>query len=141
MKSTFPFLSRLHLFPVFILSFSLPHTVDHLPTLRENMPFFKDFRRRSKVPSSVTAKSSESQFNGERASAKSSLSPDASSYTSVTPPPSIKPNTSSSNLRSLSEPNGGVNGTKSSTSLPVPQSRSAPAVNAKRSTNYFVCHT
>ncbi|THC88543.1 hypothetical protein EYZ11_012011 [Aspergillus tanneri] len=82
------------------------------------MPFFTQFRRRSKA-SFRTAKSNESQSNGEMTSGKSSSTLETASYNSITPPSSIKPTLSSPNLPALSEGNGSVNGSQ----LPLPPQR------------------
>jgi cytoskeletal protein RodZ len=88
------------------------------------MPFFKPLRRRSKA-SFHTSKSNEfkleSPSNGDMTSGKSSSTLETASYSSITPPSSIKPNASSPNLPALTEVNSNVNGT--STPLTVPPQR------------------
>ncbi|KAL5357908.1 putative peptidase family-domain-containing protein [Aspergillus floccosus] len=80
------------------------------------MPFFEQLRRRSKASFRTTrsqshdSKSNGSQSNGEVPSGQSSSTLETASYSSVTPPSSIKPTVSSSNLPSLSESNGSSNG-------------------------------
>ncbi|KAB8221306.1 putative peptidase family-domain-containing protein [Aspergillus novoparasiticus] len=92
------------------------------------MPFFSQLRRRSRPSFRATksnqSKSNESQSNGEMTSGKSSSTLDTASYSSLTPPSSIKPTTSSPNLPSLSETNGSTTGNNSS--LSVPPQRPAP---------------
>ncbi|KKK13014.1 zinc metalloprotein [Aspergillus rambellii] len=103
------------------------------------MPLFKQLRRRSRASfrttKSTETKSNESQSNGEMTSGKSSSTLDTASYSSVTPPSSIKPNLSSHNLPALSESNGSTNGT--SPSLPVPQPRPPPLMPPSQRNSYF----
>ncbi|PKY08089.1 jacalin-like lectin domain-containing protein [Aspergillus campestris IBT 28561] len=72
------------------------------------MPFFKQLRRSRpsfRTTKSVESKSNESHSNGEMTSGQSSTTLDTSSYSSVTPPSSIKPDRSSPNLPALNECN------------------------------------
>lgn len=74
--------------------------------LSATMPFFSNFRRRSKASfKSNDTRSNESQSNGDVTSGQSSSTLDTSSHSSVTPPSSIKPNgtSSSPNLPALNE--------------------------------------
>ncbi|KAJ5095366.1 hypothetical protein NUU61_004722 [Penicillium alfredii] len=84
------------------------------------MPFFKQLRRRSKA--SIHKPDSKNAHNVEMVLGKSSSTIDTS-YSSVTPPSSIKPTASSPNLPSLTESNS--NGA-STASTPVPPQRSGP---------------
>ncbi|KAJ5808372.1 hypothetical protein N7474_009641 [Penicillium riverlandense] len=87
------------------------------------MPFFKQLRRRSKASFHASSRStdSKSSHNVEMVSGKSDSTIDTSSYASITPPSSIKPNMSSPNLPSLTELNG------STTPVPpLPQQRPGP---------------
>ncbi|KAF9891114.1 hypothetical protein FE257_005050 [Aspergillus nanangensis] len=81
------------------------------------MPFFEQLRRRSRASFRTGrthgVKPNGSQPNGEMPLGKSSSTIDTVSYSSVTPPSSIKPTISSSNLPSLSESNSSTNGTGS----------------------------
>lgn len=87
------------------------------------MPLFKQLRRRSKAnfhpsKSAPETKSNESQSNGDMTSGKSSSTLETASYSSLTPPSSIKPTLSSPNLPSLSESNGTSNNAVSPLSAP-----------------------
>lgn len=113
--------------------------------LPATMPFFSNFRRRSKASfKSNDTRSNESQSNGEVTSGQSSLTLDTSSHSSVTPPSSIKPNgtSSSPNLPALNEaPTTNSSSTSSGgTSMPatVPPQRPGPYVTPSQRNSTFV---
>ncbi|KAL5333105.1 putative peptidase family-domain-containing protein [Aspergillus crustosus] len=100
------------------------------------MPLFKNLRSRSRSSFRSTSRSTEksngTQSNGDVTSGKSSSTIDSASYSSVTPPSSIKPNISNNHLPLL---NGSSNGTSSP--LPVPQQRPPPTVSPSQRNSYF----
>ncbi|KAJ5727496.1 hypothetical protein N7493_005316 [Penicillium malachiteum] len=81
-----------------------------------NMPFFKEFRRRSKASFQSDSKSAVTKVEMV---GKSSSTIDTSSHSSITPPSSIKPTLSSPNLPSLTE-------LDSNAPLPPPPQRPGP---------------
>jgi hypothetical protein len=95
------------------------------------MPFFKPLRRRSKA-SFNDFKLNESQSNGDITSGKSSSTLDTASYSSVTPPSSIKPNASSPSLPALTEVNSNVNGTSTPITVPPQRPTLAPVPSSQR---------
>ncbi|KAL4885141.1 putative peptidase family-domain-containing protein [Aspergillus karnatakaensis] len=103
------------------------------------MPLFKNLRSRSRSSFRSTSRSTEKsngiQSNGDVTSGKSSSTIDSASYSSATPPSSIKPNISNSHLPSLNGSNGSSNGTSSP--LPVPQQRPPPTVSPSQRNSYF----
>ncbi|KAL4906017.1 hypothetical protein BDW74DRAFT_151038 [Aspergillus multicolor] len=107
------------------------------------MPLFKNLRSRSRSsfrsPSRSTEKSNGTsngtQSNGDVTSGKSSSTLDSASYSSVTPPSSIKPNLSTQNLPALNGSNGSTNG--ASSPLAVPQQRPPPSVSPSQRNSYF----
>ncbi|PYH33579.1 zinc metalloproteinase family protein [Aspergillus neoniger CBS 115656] len=105
------------------------------------MPLFKQLRRRSKAnfhpsKSAPETKSNESQSNGDMTSGKSSSTLETASYSSLTPPSSIKPTLSSPNLPSLSESNGTSNNAVSPLSAP-PQRPGLLTAPSQRNSAYF----
>ncbi|KAL3493794.1 putative peptidase family-domain-containing protein [Aspergillus germanicus] len=98
------------------------------------MPLFKNLRRRSKTSfrstSRSTEKSSEAQSNGDGTSGNSSSTIDSASYSSVTPPSSIKPTLSTHNLPAQNSSNG-------SPLLPGPQQRPIPMTSPSQRNSYF----
>ncbi|KAI9367129.1 putative peptidase family-domain-containing protein [Aspergillus egyptiacus] len=100
------------------------------------MPLFKNLRRRSRNNLRSPSRSTENgtQPNGEMISGKSSSTLDSASYSSVTPPSSIKPDLSTHNLPSLNGSNGSTNGTSSP--HPVPQQR-PPVRSISQRNSYF----
>ncbi|KAL4918556.1 hypothetical protein BDW62DRAFT_63093 [Aspergillus aurantiobrunneus] len=107
------------------------------------MPLFKNLRSRSRSSfrstSLSTEKSNGTQSNGEGNPGKSSSTIDSVSYSSVTPPSSIKPNISTHNLPSVNGSNGSSNGTN--LPLAAPQQRPPPVVSPSQRNSYFVCAT
>ncbi|KAL2831067.1 putative peptidase family-domain-containing protein [Aspergillus cavernicola] len=103
------------------------------------MPLFKNLRSRSRASFRSTSRSTEksngAQSNGDVTSGKSSSTLDSASYSSVTPPSSIKPNLSTQNLPSLNGSNGSSTGTNSP--LPVPQQRPPPVATPSQRNSYF----
>ncbi|CBF76565.1 zinc metalloproteinase family protein [Aspergillus nidulans FGSC A4] len=107
------------------------------------MPLFKNLRSRSRSSFRSTSRSTEkssgtsngTQSNGDVTSGKSSSTTDSASYSSVTPPSSIKPNMSTHNLPSLNGSNGSSNGTSSP--LTVPQQRPPPSGSPSQRNSYF----
>lgn len=104
------------------------------------MPLFKNLRSRSRSSFRSTSRSTEksngAQSNGDVTSGKSSSTIDSVSYSSVTPPSSIKPAASTQNL-SLNGSNGTSNGTNPP--LAVPQQRPPPVTTPSQRNSYFVC--
>jgi hypothetical protein len=99
------------------------------------MPLFKNLRRRSKTSFRSTSrsreKSSEAQSNGDGTSGNSSSTIDSASYSSVTPPSSIKPTLSTHNLPAQ-------NGSNGSSPLPGSQQRPHPMTSPSQRNSYFV---
>lgn len=104
------------------------------------MPLFKNLRSRSRSSFRSTSRSTDKsngiQSNGDVTSGKSSSTIDSASYSSVTPPSSIKPTASAQNL-----PLNGSNGTSNGTNPPiaVPQQRPHPMTTPSQRNSYFVC--
>ncbi|OJJ00486.1 hypothetical protein ASPVEDRAFT_51663 [Aspergillus versicolor CBS 583.65] len=102
------------------------------------MPLFKNLRSRSRSSFRSTSRSTDKsngiQSNGDVTSGKSSSTIDSASYSSVTPPSSIKPTASAQNL-----PLNGSNGTSNGTNPPiaVPQQRPPPMTTPSQRNSYF----
>lgn len=119
---------------------------NQLPATPPIMPLFKQLRRRSKAnihpsKSAPETKSNESQSNGEMTSGKSSSTLETASYSSLTPPSSIKPTLSSPNLPSLSESNGTSNNAVSPLSAPPQRPGLLTAPSQRNSAYVSVTHS
>lgn len=109
--------------------------------LSATMPFFSNFRRRSKASfMSNDTRSNESQSNGDVTSGQSSSTLDTSSHSSVTPPSSIKPNgtSSSPNLPALNEAPTNNSSSTSSGGTSMPPQRPGPYVTPSQRNSTFV---